>query len=194
MGYYIKGNVNCEKSFVRYIYQDIRDELKNLWKTMLTVLGMLGLAISYVLKMADNLPLFYVYLYTSQLLWVFAMIEILLYSNYISKHKFLIELELGFDPSLKNRGKKKAPFWQSWASEDNFSGFSGYTISVLSICLWSFLAFLGLVAVAALKACSEENLYKYIFFYVLTGLEFVAAFCASLMTFKEYQKAKDLLK
>jgi hypothetical protein len=163
---------------------------------MLTVLGMLGLAISYVLKMADNLPLFYVYLYTSQLLWVFAMIEILLYSNYISKHKFLIELELGFDPSLKNRGKKKAPFWQSWASEDNYSSLSGYTIPVLSICFWSFLAFFGLGAALKAcgdKACAEQIPYKNIF-YLLIGFEFVAAFCASFMTFKEYQKAKALLK
>ena len=77
--------IDCDNSFVRYIYGDIRDELKNLWKTMLTLLGMLGVAIGYVFKGTDKIPPLWDYLFVAHLLWLFAMIEILLFSNYISK-------------------------------------------------------------------------------------------------------------
>ncbi len=189
MGYNIKDKIDCDKSFVRYIYGDIRDELKNLWKTMLTLLGMLGVAIGYVLKGTDKMPPLWDYLMVAQLLWLFAMIEILLFSNYISKHKFLIAIENNFYPSLKGK-PKKIPFWQSWVSDDSFSGLNGYTISVLSITFWAFLAFSG----AAIKAYTEGICNKDIFgkrlVLILIIPEFIVALCASLKTYGEYNKAR----
>ena len=106
MEYNIKNKIDCEQSFVWYIYGDIRDELKNLWKTMLTLLGMLGVAIGYVLKGSGITPSFWGYVIVTQLLWLFAMIEILLFSNYISKHKFLMAIEEGGDGNVYNSAEE----------------------------------------------------------------------------------------
>jgi hypothetical protein len=210
MVYNITGQMDEENSFVRYIYQDVRDELKNVWKAMLTVLGMLGVAISYVLKGTDKLPSLLMqqtnkvpsqllkeaarvdslleYIIVSQFIWLFAMIEILLVSNYISKHKFLIEVESKLDPSLKTR-ENKTPFWQSWIRTDSPSGLSGYTIPVLSILGWSILAFLGAACIGLVMSKIADE-YKFILSIVL-GLELVVAILASGITFKEYYLTKS---
>ncbi len=191
MKYNIKDKIDCDLSFVRYIYGDIRDELKNILKTMLTLLGMLGVAIGYVFKGTGKLPSFWDYVMVTQLLWVFAMIEILLFSNYISKHKFLMEIEEGFDPSLKVKNKKdkikKTPFWQSWVSEDSLSGLNGYTIPILSITFWSFLAFSGAAVKAFTEEIGNENNFEKILVAILLFLEFVAALYASWKTYQEYR-------
>jgi hypothetical protein len=189
MVYNIKYRIDCEESFVRYIYGDIRDELKNLWKTMLTLLGMLGVALGYLFKGTNIIPSLWEYLIAAQLLWLFAMIEILLFSNYISKHKFLMEIEKGFDPTLKDNSHKM-PFWQTWVSEDSFSSYNGYTIPVVCITIWSFLAFLG----AAIKAfaegiCKKDDL-GIALVVIIIAIEFLAAFWASRKTYSAYQDAR----
>ena len=191
MEYCIIGKIDRDTSFVRYIYGDIRDELKNLWKTMLTLLGMLGVAIGYVFKGTDKIPPLWDYLIVAQLLWLFAMIEILLFSNYIPKHKFLMAIENNFDPSLKDK-PNKTPFWQSWVSKDSFSSLNGYTISVLSISFWAFLAFSG----AAVKAFTEGIFNKDILGTILVAIliipEFAVALYASWKTYKEYGDVQTL--
>ena len=184
-----------------YIYGDIRDELKNLWKTMLTLLGMLGVAIGYVLKGSGIAPSFWGYVIVTQLIWLFAMIEILLYSNYISKHNFLMEIEEAFEPSLKERKAKEekgepqnirvelVPFWQSWI-DHFFTDVDGYAISVVSITAWGFLAFIVTAAKAwDMIPCNKISFSKNWVFFLLS-IELFVAICAFLITYRQYKNVK----
>ena len=184
MTYLVECKVDEEDSYVRYIYQDVRDELKNLWKAMLTVLGMLGVAISYVSKTSDIIKPGLKFLILSQFLWLFAMIEILLISNYISKHKFLIEIELNLDPSLET-SKSKVPFWETWISKYKPPGLRSYTIPVISIIVWSFVAFVMtfFMFIWDIDATAEVKFYLTI----VLIFQLSAALWAAYNTYKEFE-------
>lgn len=187
MVYLVEGKVDKEYSYVRYIYQDVRDEMKNLWKAMLTVLGMLGVAISYVSKESDSINLMLKFLILSQFLWLFAMVEILLVSNYISKHKFLKEIEFNLNPSLKT-SENKIPFWETWISKDNPSGLRSYTIPIISIIMWSLIAFV-MTFVMALKTSNVAAKWKFSL-KILLIFQIGAALWATYNAYKEFKATK----
>ena len=127
-----------EESFARYIYSDLRGEQKFLQRAMFTVLGLLAIALGYLFKKSDvaNSNLGSNYLLASQLLWIASMLELLLFSDYIFKTKFLIELELLFDPSQID-DKPRPPMWKRWVKENEYTKFSAYTVAVASLAFWT---------------------------------------------------------
>ena len=54
----IDFDLDNDKIFCRYIYNNIRDEKKNLWITMFSVLSISILAISYIINQADSAVIF----------------------------------------------------------------------------------------------------------------------------------------
>ena len=127
-----------DKSFVRYTYSDIREEQKFLQRTMFSVLGLLALALGYILKESEPS-----YLLASQLLWLAAMLEFLLFSDYIFKTKFLIELELLFDPS-QNDKNPRPPLLQYWTHRYQYTKLCAYSIAVAALAFWTVVTFLWL--------------------------------------------------
>ena len=144
--------ISDDKSFASYIYQDVHNENRIFWKTMFTVLGMFFLALGYILGKGEkgNLTSDFgsVYFLISQLIWLIAMIEVLLFSNFNWKRRFLFQVELFFKPTLETE-EIKTPYWEHWVKRNKFSGFSGYNIAVWSIILWSFSAFIWVAHKAA---------------------------------------------
>jgi len=123
-------------SFARFIYNDLRDEQKALQRAMFTVLGLLALALGYILKNPDGQAPSPDYLLASQVLWIAFVLEILLFSDYLHKTKFLIEMEESFeqDPASLER---IVPWWRSWAQEHEYRRFCAYTLSVFLIAFWA---------------------------------------------------------
>ncbi len=188
--------INNDESFASYIYQDVHNENRIFWRTMFTVLGMFFLALGYVLGKGENgaTTTYFgsIYFLVSQLIWLFAMIEVLLFSNFIWKRKYLIRLESFFKPSLRTE-KIKVPFWEHWANQNKYPVLSGYTIAVGAIISWGFLAFIWVAFKASYKILpsgKEVNWRLAIILFV----ELVIGTIACWYTLREYKKATDSAK
>lgn len=176
-----------EKSFARYIYSDLREEQKFLQRAMFTVLGLLALALGYLFKKPDvaNTNLGSNYLLASQLLWIASMLELLLFSDYIFKTKFLIELELLFDPSQIN-DKPRPPLWKYWVKKNEYTKFSAYTVAVASLAFWTAAILFWLWY----KIVSIEN-HSFLINWILLPLEIIIAIIATIKLCFEILRAGD---
>lgn len=177
-----------EDSFSRFIYQDVRNENSSLWKNMVTVLGLFAVAIGYILGKGDsaipaNLGALK-YFFASQLIWLFGMIEIILFSNFNSNRSFLLELEKQFDSSIDPKDPKP-PFWEYWTRKNKYSIKSGYMIALFSILLWSILAYIWTTSQFYLKANLDGSL---IVLKVFIIIEFVAGLLACTNVWMEHNK------
>jgi hypothetical protein len=188
--------INNDESFASYIYQDVHNENRIFWRTMFTVLGMFFLALGYILGKGENgnptSEFGSIYFLVSQLIWLIAMIEVLLFSNFNWKRKFLIQVELFFKPSLETE-KLKEPFWEHWANQNKYPVLSGYTIAAGAIISWGFLAFIWVALKASYKILPSGNEVNWILAIILF-VEFVVGTIACVHTLIEYKKTTDSTK
>ena len=141
----LESDKDNEGSFTRFIYQDVRNENSSLWKNMVTVLGLFAVAMGYVLGKGDSVTSvnsgILRYFYSSQLIWLFGMIEIILFSNFNSNRSFLLDLEKQFESKIDTYNPKP-PYWEHWTRKKKYSINSGYMIALFSILWWSILAYI----------------------------------------------------
>jgi len=175
-----------EDSFSRFIYQDVRNENSSLWKNMVTVLGLFAVAIGYILGKGDSaislnsgdLKFFF----AAQLIWLFGMIEIILFSNFNSNRSFLLELEKQFDSSIDPKDPKP-PFWECWTRKKKYRFKSGYMIALFSILLWSILAYIWTTIQFYLEPNSDGS---FIILKVFMIIELIAALLACIVVWLEH--------
>ncbi len=180
-------------SLSRYLYKDVRSENRTLWTTMFTVLGLFFLALGFVLggdeksKIVDYFGS--VYIPISQLIWLFAMLEILLFSNYNSKRKYLTEMEKMFAQSpAKANHRQNEHLWELWLSKYRFVNTSGYIIAIWSIILWSFFAFIWVAYKSIGKALISEPMDSY-FLGALYIFQILVAGIACCQTYRQHRDA-----
>jgi hypothetical protein len=177
-----------DKSFSRFIYQDVRNENSSLWKNMVTVLGLFAIAIGYILGKGDSVisanSEALKYFFASQLIWLFGMIEIILFSNFNSNRSFLLDLEKQFASRIDPEDPKP-PYWEYWTRKKKYSIKSGYMIALFSILLWSLLAYIWTAFQFYLKSNLEDSL---IILKVFIIIEFVAGLLACTNVWIEHNK------
>jgi hypothetical protein len=160
---------------------------------MFTVLGLFFLALGFVFggdeksKIVDYFGS--VYIPISQLIWLFAMLEILLFSNYNSKRKYLTELEKIFGQSPADH-RLNEHLWEMWLSKYPFAKTSGYIIAVWSTILWSFFAFIWV----GYKSMDEALIPEPINSYLLGALYLIQILVAGIACCQTYRQHRDANK
>lgn len=129
-------NLDDEKGYGRYIYSNIREEERYLWRAAVTVLGIVVAGIGVILS--KNIP--YGNLIATQLIWIGGIAEIMILTDFNNKRKFLIEIELE-DNQSKGNDKIDIPYFESWVNEHQFNRFGPYNISIVLIVSWAYLSF-----------------------------------------------------